>query len=275
MADDNLKKEDIDKADKGQSSNAGHLDGVMGVLSQYSLEITILIAGIFIGVAILIAVSGDGGDSKMNNSANNGGNVAVPTNDIGQPVVGNEPTPANASDLPQITSDDHILGSIDAPIKIVEYSDFECPFCKTVHPTFQQIVSQYDGKVAWVYRHYPLDFNPNSMPAALASECVAGLGGNDKFWSFTDYLFENQSTALNAASYEQKAKELGIDVNSFRGCVDSGKYEQKIKDQMAGGIASGVQGTPGNFIVTSDGQIYSVSGAQPIGSFTTIIDQHI
>lgn len=81
---------------------------------------------------------------------------------------------------------DHILGDRSARVAIIEYSDYECPFCHRVHPTYKQIMDQYDGKVMWVFRHFPLAFHPEAMPLAIASECVASLKGNDAFWKFTD-----------------------------------------------------------------------------------------
>lgn len=83
---------------------------------------------------------------------------------------------------------DHILGDRNAPIAIIEYSDYECSFCHSVHPTYKQIMEQYDGKVMWVYRHFPLRGHAEAMPLAVAAECVASLKGNDAFWKFTDSL---------------------------------------------------------------------------------------
>lgn len=110
----------------------------------------------------------------------------------GSPAPVDIPVGGQADNVPPVTDDDHIFGDKDAPVKIVEYSDFECPFCASVHPTLKQLVVDYDGDVAWVYRHYPLDFHPNAQPAAEASECIAELGGNDEFWEFSDYIFANQ-----------------------------------------------------------------------------------
>ncbi len=99
------------------------------------------------------------------------------------------PAPASAtliSNVPPIVDGDHVRGEGSERFMLIEYSDFECPFCHRVHPTYTQLFKDYSGKMAWVYRHYPLDFHPDAMPLAQASECVAELGGNDAFWSFTD-----------------------------------------------------------------------------------------
>lgn len=81
---------------------------------------------------------------------------------------------------------DHVTGDRDAVIAVIEYSDYQCPFCHAVHPTYKQIMKEYDGKVMWVYRHFPLSFHPEAMPLAVAAECVSSLKGNDAFWAFTD-----------------------------------------------------------------------------------------
>ena len=96
----------------------------------------------------------------------------------------------SVGDMAPVTAEDHIRGSLDADIIIVEYSDFECPFCARFHPTMGQIVNEYDGKVAWVYRQFPLEqIHAKARPLAEGSECVAELGGNDAFWAYTDYVF--------------------------------------------------------------------------------------
>jgi protein-disulfide isomerase len=88
---------------------------------------------------------------------------------------------------------EHVRGSKDkAQIAIIEYSDFQCPFCHRVHPTYKQIMDAYGDKVVWVYRHFPLSFHPDAMPFAVGSECATELGGNDAFWKFTDDLMNQQ-----------------------------------------------------------------------------------
>ena len=177
--------------------------------------------------------------------------------------------PPPAGDVPPIDSSvDHIRGDVDADIFVIEYSDFECPFCKRHHPTMQQLVDDYDGKVAWVYRHFPLGFHQNAEPAALASECAADLGGNDGFWKFTDLIFEK------GFDFSAHAKEIGLNEKKFADCVSSGKFKQKVQDQMNGGSQAGVDGTPGSIVYnakTKKGEL--VSGAQPVQNFKTVIDR--
>jgi protein-disulfide isomerase len=253
---------------------AGIFNMMLGSIGNYSIALSIVFSGLFIGVALIIALPSSSDNYENSGDIANLDYEIVDLND-GDYEENNLPAQEAEIQLPPVTVEDHIRGSINAPIKIVEYSDIECPYCQSVHPTLQNIVNQYNGDVAWVYRHFPLGFHNNAKPAAIASECVAELGDNDGFWQFVDYLFENQSTALNTEGYEQQAQLQGIDINEFRSCANSGRYDQKIDDHMAGGSLAGVTGTPGNIIVTQDGKTYSIVGAQPIGAFTSIIDQHI
>lgn len=179
------------------------------------------------------------------------------------------PPPPPAGDVPPVDpSVDHIRGNKDADLFVIEYSDFECPFCQRHHPTMQQLLKDYDGKVAWVYRHFPLQFHQNAEPAAIASECAAEIGGNDGFWRFTDLIFEK------GFAFADHAKEIGLNEKKFADCVSSGKFKQKVQDQMSGGSQAGVDGTPGNIIFnpkTKKGEV--VSGAQPLQNFKTVIDR--
>jgi protein-disulfide isomerase len=191
------------------------------------------------------------------------------------PAVPAAPTPppaAPAADPPEVTDTDHILGNPDAPITVIEYSDFQCPFCSRVLPTMKQLRADYGDKVNIVYRHFPLSFHPQAQKSAEASECVAELGGNDAFWSYHDKLFENQAT-LGPDLFVKLAKDLGVDEAQFKACLDGGKYAKLVQDQMSGGSAAGVQGTPGSFVVNNDtGEAQSISGAVPVESFKAVID---
>ena len=157
-----------------------------------------------------------------------------------------------------ITEKDHIRGNVEAPVTIVEYSDFECPFCRTFHPTVQQILADYPDQVRWVYRHFPLDdIHPDARPAAEASECVAEQGGNDNFWQFADGLFDNQSR-LGENLYKELVGNLGLNVSQFEECLVSRKYQDRVETDLTEGADLGVRGTPGSFV---NGE--PVSGAVP------------
>jgi protein-disulfide isomerase len=163
-------------------------------------------------------------------------------------------------------SKDHIIGAKNAKVTLVEYSDFECPFCKRHESTLREILKAYPNDVRLVYRHYPLSFHPEAMPAAVGSECAAELGGNDAFWKFHARVMD--ATVMNADLYKQIAKDLKLDEKKFAECTASGKYDAKIAQQTQEGAASGVEGTPGTFV---NGQL--VEGAVPLASFKAVVDQ--
>lgn len=168
--------------------------------------------------------------------------------------------------LAAVTYDDHVRGNIKkAKVVLIEYADYECPYCGTHHPTMLDIMAEYGDDVAWVYRHFPLSFHPQARPAALAAECV-NEQDEDKFWEFSDTLFENQSQ-LSADYYAEVAAGLGLNLNQFNDCVDSAKYADVINSDLASGQAAGVTGTPATFV---NGQL--VSGAVPLATFTALID---
>lgn len=167
-----------------------------------------------------------------------------------------------------IAEKDHIRGDFSAPVTIVEYSDFQCPFCQRFHPTMQQILDDYSGQVRWIYKHFPLDqIHPQARPAAEASECVWEQKGNDGFWQFTDLLFENQSK-LGESLYRELAVQIGLDADQFNNCFSSRKYKDKVEADYQEGIKAGVRGTPGSFV---NGQ--SIPGAVPYNTLKAAVDQ--
>lgn len=166
---------------------------------------------------------------------------------------------------------DHIKGNVNAEISLIEYSDFECLFCQRHHPTMQQAVDEYDGDVNWVYRHYPLPFHPNARPAAIASECVADISGNDAFWDYVDIIFEKGPDQASLASY---ADDLSVDSAAFQDCMDSEEYGEYVDEQLAAGSASGVRGTPGTIVYNNKTkESRYISGAQPYSNVKAAIDE--
>lgn len=165
---------------------------------------------------------------------------------------------------------DHIIGSPDAPIVLIEYSDFQCPYCNLVHPTLKRLVSESNGQIAWVYRHFPLEsIHPEARPAAMASECVFEQLGNEAFWSFGDTMFSNQDK-MNAAFYEQTAVALGANLSQFKSCMASNKYANRIDTDSAEVMQNGGQGTPYTVLYDKKGQV-GVSGALPYETFSAVI----
>lgn len=176
---------------------------------------------------------------------------------------GNQPP---AEPVRGLSKDDHVRGNKNAKVVMIEYSDFECPFCGRHHPTMNALLEQYPNDVAWVYRHFPLSFHPTARPAAEASECFAEQG---KFWEFADKAFENQ-TGLTGAFFEQVAKDLKLNSNKFKDCVTAKKYAARVNNDESEGGRFGVNGTPATFI---NGQL--VSGAMPIENLKQIIDAEL
>jgi len=157
-------------------------------------------------------------------------------------------------------------GPSTAPVEIVEFSDFQCPYCLRADPTVTQVLNTYGDRVHFVYRHYPLPGHPAARPAAEASACAAEQG---KFWQFHDRLFADQ-TKLSDADLKKTAADLGLDGAAFNACVDSHKFKSMIDADVAAGQDAGVDGTPAFFI---NGRL--ISGAQPFGEFKKLIDEEL
>jgi protein-disulfide isomerase len=190
-----------------------------------------------------------------------------------------EATEDALQNVPPVTDEDHVLGNPNAPIVIIEYSDIECPFCKQFHVTMQQIIDEYgrDGRVAWVYRHFPLtQLHPNAPRLAEASECVAEIGGNTAFWSFLDEVFivAPGNTPFPMNRLNEVARTVGVDENAFTECLESGRYRARIEQQFNDALASGGQGTPFNIIIAGD-EIIPIPGAQPYATIKQIIESLI
>lgn len=167
-----------------------------------------------------------------------------------------------------ITKEDHIKGNPKAPVTIVEFSDFQCPFCQRFHSTVEQALKDYPDKVRWVYKHFPLDqIHPQARPAAEASECAWEQKGNDGFWQFADAIYENQER-LGKSLYQELAEKLGLNMEQFINCLSSRKYEDKVEADYQEGIKAGVRGTPGSFV---NGEL--ISGAVPYETLKEAIEK--
>lgn len=166
-----------------------------------------------------------------------------------------------------VTAKDHIIGNPNAKIVIVEYSDTECPYCKMFHPTMERIMNEYgkDGKVAWVYRHFPLSFHPKAPKEAEATECANKLGGNTKFWEYLSKLFEVTpgNNQLDPAELPKIAGKIGLDVTEFNKCLDSGEMKTIVDKDLASGQKAEVSGTPYAAILVNKKVVDSINGAQP------------
>ncbi len=222
--------------------------------------------GVLVGLSLMSLVSlvlfltfdmGVGTHASETNTATTSGTVAG---------TGTNPTPSQPVDI-RLRAVDHVRGDINASITLVEYADFQCPYCQKIAPTLLQILEQYEGQVKLVYRHFPLSsIHPMAQKSAEASECVASLAGESKFWEYHDLLFQNQ-LQLSFDNLKQWAKEVGVDSSKFSSCLDDGEFAQKVQTDFAEGSQFGVNGTPATFV---NGKL--IFGALPLESFKQVID---
>ncbi len=159
------------------------------------------------------------------------------------------------------------LGPKNAPVTVVEFSDFHCPFCKRVTPTVEQLMNSYEGKIRRVWRHYPLSMHRGADRTHEASECAHEQG---KFWQYHDKIFETLGSARDDNALTQIAVETGLNKDKFEKCLTSGKYKELIQKEIAAGSQSGVQGTPAFFI---NGK--PLSGAQPYENFDQLVKSEL
>ncbi|MGQ0508722.1 MAG: thioredoxin domain-containing protein [Myxococcaceae bacterium] len=157
-------------------------------------------------------------------------------------------------------------GPDDAKITVVEFSDFECPFCQKGHDTMDEVLKAYDGKIKMYFRQFPLDFHPHAQKAAEASLCANEQG---KFWPYHDSLFKNREK-LEVPQLKEYAAAVGMDAAKFNACLEQSKFAAQVKEDMEAGRKVGVSGTPAFFI---NGVM--LSGAQPVEEFKKIIDSEL
>ena len=186
-----------------------------------------------------------------------------------------EETPTTGEVRP-VDENDHIRGNPNAPIVLIEYSDYDCPFCKNFHETMNQVMDNYgaDGKVAWVYRHFPLEqLHPSAPYIAEASECVAELGGNEAFWTFSDLVFGERGTnePTNISRLSEFAEESGVSVSAFDACLEEGRTKPLVEEDFRDAINAGGKGTPHTLVLVG-GQQGVINGAQPYEAVSQIID---
>ena len=234
-------------------------------------------------MAILVAGTLIGGTLFLSYRSN--GDVASPT----------QPSVQGVADVPEPTEQvqfTHTVGSIDddpingdvdsAKVAIIEFSDFECPYCQRhFSDTYYQIVDQYidTGEVIYVFRDYPLGFHPQAKPAALAANCAREQGGDEVYFEYHDILFTNAVSSASKESYVKWAGDLDLNVDEFASCFDSERYFDEIDADEADGLASGVNGTPGFIIgrLSDDGTVSGklIAGAYPFSEFQKIIEEYL
>lgn len=223
--------------------------------------------GIVTGMVLVLLFNSMSGASAAGIGA---GKVAnVPS--ANQPTVNDPTAAAPAGELPAVTKADHVRGDLKkAKVVLVEYADFQCPFCETHEPTMVQLKADYGDDVAWVYRHFPLSFHPNARPSAIASECAAEQG---KFWEYSDAMFAGQQASLSGdaatatAFITKSAQDIGLNMAKFNKCLTSDAASKAVDADYQSGLTAGVNGTPATFV---NGKL--VSGAVPLATLKAEID---
>ena len=188
---------------------------------------------------------------------------------------------ATAKAVQPVSAEDHIRGDANALVKVIEFSDFECPYCKSFHSSMKQMMDDYgkDGKVAWVYRHFPIDeIHPKARKEAQAAECAGEIGGNNAFWAFVDRLYEiaPSNNKLDLAQLPQIAEFVHLDKVKFAACLSGdehgGKYAAHIEANQKDGAAAGGSGTPYTLVISPKGKIFPINGAERYSAVKATIE---
>ncbi len=219
-----------------------------------STPAAIITAGVFIAIALVFSGRTSTNDTKR--VANQAPATTTPAKEI------------------SVAPGDYVRGDLSkAEVVIVEYSDSDCPFCERFHATMKDIQKNYGTKVAWVYRHFPLSMHPNAHNEAYALECVAQIGGTEKFWNYLDQLIGITVTPEASKNVlTSTATTLGIDKGAFESCIANPATQKKVADQAAEAQALGAQGTPYSIAISKSGEQVAIPGAYPIDQMKKIID---
>ena len=226
------------------------------------LSASVIIAGLIVGTSIMYA----GNIFKPIGNGDGEGNTVSQGN--------NQP---DTKEILTIRSDDYVWGDPKAPVKLYEFSDLECPFCKQFHNTLNKVMSTYgtQGKVAVIYRNFPLDsIHSKARNEAVALECAGKLGGNDAFWKYAERIFAitPSNNGLDPKELPNAASFIGLDVPVFNTCLTQNPFAQKIQKEQQEGISLGVQGTPYSVVVAPNGKTFPINGAQDETSVKSILD---
>ena len=186
--------------------------------------------------------------------------------------------------IPEVTDQDHIRGNKDAKVVLIEYSDYQCPYCNKFHPTMKEVMDNYGDQIAWVYRHFPLSFHPYAQILGEASECVAAYAGNDAFWTFSDDIYASMSDesiydedgeTISDETILSKAVNAGANRDEIAKCLDNSEMTNKVKNQAAAGGQAGITGTPGTVIVSEKGGYELIPGALPYVQVEQMLQNHL
>lgn len=224
----------------------------------FTIQTAIILGSIIVGVSVLLA----GASSSTIKTAKPS---AAAEQAAKKPIVA------------PVTKNDLIFGDANAPITIVEYSDIECPFCNRFHATMNEVLEKYDGKVKYVFRHFPLNFHPNAPLYAEAVECVYADLGKEKAFKVLNALFTTQPLQKITSGQAQVlgtfiGSQIQADATAITACLTSGRFSAKVTSDTASGSIAGVSGTPSAFIMNKKGDIQTVSGAQPFPAVQALIE---
>lgn len=224
------------------------------------IPVSIVLAGLIIGAGLYL-----GGLSG----------AVAPTGTVVDNSVSNGEKIDKTNLVEPVTEADHIRGSVSAPIKIVEYSDFDCPYCARFHETMKLIIGKYSSdEVAWVYRHFPL--NEQSESVSQASECVAELAGNDAFWKFADEYYKLRQAGDRTASaglISKLSPQVGVPQAKLDTCLNENRHLEIINSHQTNGSETGGQGTPWAILIGPSGKTYPINGAIPLEEIERIINR--
>ena len=229
-------------------------------INPYLMPIAIIIAGFLVAGAVLYS---------QNNNPNPQVASAIQTQ---QPLSG-----GSSGNVIPVSSEDHIKGDPNALVKIIEFSDFECPFCKVFHTIMGEIMNNYGkrGKVAWIYRHLPVDnIHTKARKEAVASECANEIGGNTAFWKYAGRIFEitPSNDNLDLSLLSEIAEYSGVAGVAFDECLESGRYDEHIENDFRDAINSGANGTPYTIILSQNGTTFPLNGAQTYATLASFIE---
>jgi protein-disulfide isomerase len=184
-----------------------------------------------------------------------------------QPLDPQQGTTAQVRRVDVSVDDDPSIGPADAPVTIIEFSDYQCPFCQSWYQqVFEQLLASYPGQIRFVYRDLPLPMHPEALPAAEAADCAGEQGA---YWEYHDALF-NQQHGLGHDAYEEYAADLGLDAQAFADCLDSQRYQAEVQADASDAAKVGIDGTPA-FVI--NGRV--LIGAQPFAQFQALIDEEL
>ena len=267
------------KKDEAKKEHASHKKKPIYSLKKTTLwKGTSAVLGILLIISIYVGVQASKDDGNAfclgicsgYSGSGTGNEPTIVAKEPSPPQPNPQPTQPEPAPRIQIEAGDSpSKGNSNAPVTMIEFSDFQCSFCgRFFSQTLSEIEKEYvnTGKVRFVYKHLPLDFHPQANPAALASECAREQG---KFWEYHDLIFENQAS-LGESSYKAWAGQLNLEQAQFNECFDSKKYQDRVTRDAQQAAQAGISGTPG-FLING----ILVSGAQPFVNFKQVIDAEL